>query len=539
MPNQQESSSKQGRPNRYTPTEVNLTNLYHLHRDFEYVSMLNENNADIQGFSFKRPDGKIINYFPAIQDSSGKYPYPDLETWLKSYKNLVSENKIKLNDITIVPLLQVIGDRQHFNTLVVFIDEKKMVYAYIIEPYRTNITSSNFFLPYSYPLEGIGIGIRNYLSRSVKGVNEKNDRVNETTVLLKHIHTGQQPFYDNNNCGAHQINYTEIISHMSDDEMKNKLLFEKRLEGAYLARREQDKKKITEAADKFPQATQNYQQTSQQQVEDDEIELDKNAEKEKKERKDENKPLEKKKRFVITENENENENEKEKEKEKGKRKANKNKQSAKGKKEQPENKTIIDHVINIINEYRVALDEYRISTLEDCNFFKRNIFTRHTRHETAKGLVEVLNKIKSMNTDEVIKNYKAAHLLLACYVSITSCNSQLRMLLEVALAKLLDCELESRTSCVNKEKLFSHRIKSLGNIIPSDSQIPTKNKIEMFQIMKNRNAKEASLFGGADYNSKDFNTIADKLGVVNTNDNTESLSSTSSSSTSTITTRKP
>jgi hypothetical protein len=212
---------------KYKPIQVSEISLHAMHRDLNYEeSYTSTNEAFLQGVAkpaghkFIRTDGKVVKYFYPIRDADvgtdvvGDQPMLNIDDWFNEFgKN------IKDDELAIVPLQQVQHGRAHFNTLV--IHNKKI---YIIEPRSTNVALEGI-KPIRYPSEATG---------------EKLKQMFGAQYEFKNLFTEQQPLFNDEDCGAHQINYTELLYGLPDVALESGDKLAEIMQQAQLSRRLND-----------------------------------------------------------------------------------------------------------------------------------------------------------------------------------------------------------------------------------------------------------------------------------------------------------
>ena len=447
------------RPSIYKPYEANLVNLSNLHRAFDYVGpievsvssedesanekknktkltdalpvfYMGENErikgnqpkqVEIVGQQFQRIDNKKINYFQAIQDAPDKEnKYPTLDQWLETYKKLNNEQlfsrvKTSIHDISIVPFLQVQRGRKHFNTLLIHADKDGTVYVYIIEPRSSNLTRSSGFYPIDESKKKIIDAIQ---GQTINGVKVKN-------IKFSNPKMGHQPFYDDTECGAHHINYVEIIAQLRDRDIENQKSFKKFLSRARLDRRNSDNQKIdfvlkTTGLDK----EEKVEAKSDELIKKEDIDTKKSKEEDLfedfiEETKEDTKKTTADYKDVSIMQEQKN---------KDLNNAFIHSQSE-----------LIDGAIEEIKKYQTR---YSAASF--------NLFSGHTRQKTSEQIINILDNIKTPKiTKNTIQIQQASIILYGCFISIEG-SSKFRDHVGHALAKLLNCEDEYHAIMKNK-----------------------------------------------------------------------------------------
>lgn len=204
------------RPEKYKPDMIYPIMLYYLHSHLTYLNPLKltkSNNDTFYGHQFKRDDGIVVNYFYAIQDEVDNRPpesslgkgHPILDEFITM---CVNAKILTPNSITIAPLEQIQLNRAHFNTILIY-TSPTAVHAYLIEPRSNDITSRLV----SYPTDSLLDDIKRELI------------IPNSTINVSSIKVGRQPLHDDKTCGAHHINFSELITKLPTPiiESANKL----------------------------------------------------------------------------------------------------------------------------------------------------------------------------------------------------------------------------------------------------------------------------------------------------------------------------
>ncbi len=164
------------------------------------VDISDETAPPVHGFRFVRPDHRHVNYFTVIKDAKKEpreFPYPTIDEWIQSYRQLVDAGKISPQDISILPLVQVRKGRKHFNTLCVYTDEQGRLHVLIIEP-----REDNRMIMRDYPVQDI-------ISKLYSGFADVG-----VEVIVDNLMIGTQSRLDDTTCGAQHINALEILSQL-------------------------------------------------------------------------------------------------------------------------------------------------------------------------------------------------------------------------------------------------------------------------------------------------------------------------------------
>lgn len=459
----------QGKPLRYRPTDVLFVGLYCLHRDLSFNSILEPKiqpsstisathsievsvsekeiptpiiNRDypVIGYRFTRADGKKINYFSTVRDVEEEgdgfekigIGCPSLSTWLEGLIELERKQEISLReDIIIVPLVQV-QNRAHYNTLLLHYEistnkdpdneekeddgykNKGRLNIYLIEPRKDNRSG---FTRRMYPVEHIQEEIVSSLSRILP--REQIHFYNPQLDL--------QAMLDDKTCGAHHLNFTEIMIQLRDVELNKPERFANYLRTAQLIRREDDNKKIKCVGHGLKDV--GY-------VEESDVGESKSKGKEK---------------DSLTDDEDgdwcgiERSN------------------------DAP--KTIYSHQYNeglnadlrVEPQLEKMLGE-AIEEIEEYSKLKQGLSTsgRHTRHGTAKLLTNFLQDINKDQSELHAGIHKVSLILYLFHSTIDDKKSKLGDHIAKALAKLLDCEVEYHAYSKDAKKLdaiFEQRLK--------------------------------------------------------------------------------
>jgi len=433
-----------GHPARYSPENVHMVSLSYLHSHFKFAQMLHVNVSDVtapvHGFQFVRPDNRRVNYFTVIKDAKKEpreFPYPTLDEWIQSYLRLVESGEISLQDISILPLVQVRKGRKHFNTLCVYADEQNRLHVLIIEP-----REDNRMIVRDYPVQDIITKLRSGFANV--GVDE---------VSVDNLMIGTQSRLDDTTCGAQHINALEIFSQLNARTLENHQQIKKYIATAVISRRDADNG-IIHSYNSL--TTANAEQIGQRALDEELLPAY--------HRKEKSRPQsiiskEDSDGFVVSSN-NDNADETEI-----------NMQTA-----QLMQSRQINLAINTqLQQRKRATDAQRLeqATMAINKYMRvdRKIFgffAAHTRHETAVEMVNILNEIqRDDNLTVAERNYKAAMFLYYCYTSMSKESGVLQSCIEESLVKLLDCALEfnhissyaREERCMPLTQLFANRLR--------------------------------------------------------------------------------
>lgn len=443
---------------KYKPNEALFLALYGLHRDFEFEfceAITDEDTSkNFIYYRFKRSDGAYITYFEPIQDADGfKENYPTLSVFLK----IMAENDRKKifksnNEIIIVPLLQV-QDRHHFNTLV-FHHSKNKTHVYIVEPRSNNLTK---WPRICYPVKKLIHAIRRHFPDSI----------------IENPKIGLQSLTDDTTCGAHHINFTEIISHLKSDVITHTNCFKRALRRENLTRRDNDREKINFISSVMENENKKIEDNAASENKPELIYANNDKDKEK--------IISSEKDDMCKEFEDECEDDLKRDKSSYLDEAALN---------SAETQQAIHKAIRAEEQRRC--EEALQSAIDSINAFSNSasqrtgFFKSSTRVSTANGIVKILNGIKQSEVEVETKNFHAALLLHFCQYAIGSRKSDLRTALETAMAKLLNCEPEYQNICAttpgnnNRFKklnaLFRHQL-FLRGMAPA-------NELQMYRYAK-------------------------------------------------------
>jgi len=387
----------------------------------------------LQAYQFKRLDGKRVNYFTTIKDDketgvslpnqNGKF-LPVLEDWLEGYIKLIKSGSISYSDITVVPIVQVRA-RSHFNTLVIHGDDQGFLHVYIVEPRSSN----RRWYQVNYPVKDIKDKIENRLAAENTG----------KIVKVKNVLLEEQSFFDDETCGAHQVNTTEVVTQLSSRVIADPKELTGALRCTSIERRDEDKKRRSEiiavVRGSGAQAPAIGTSSKHASVAGDDIDDG----------------------FRVV---------------------------------RPSSKQVDVRTLTHLTEQNIRdLDdrppgpnalfmaaEIEMSDLLDAAiseidkyvspFTLRYFKSSHTRQQTKESILDILDGIK--NLDDVSpeeKRHRAAMLLFLFYDNISDTRSKLRRCLEQALIPMLDCKVEydSTTSSAKHRDLFIRRLALLKN----------------------------------------------------------------------------
>lgn len=413
------------RPKQYEPEDVTKVGLYCLHSNLTYFDSFKKackTSNDIVGYKFRRQDGQVFNYFQVLQDVDDEHvpreerkgrKYPTLDEFIDGYKQMLEDGIIQKGEINIAPLVQVQYQRAHFNTLVIYSDENNVTHAYIIEPRSTD------YMPNK--LKDYGID---------KLASHIESKFDEDKINAQAIKVGKQSIADDKTCGAHQINFTEIMTMLPTDVFTHPANLQQHLAHTHVTRRRNDNALIhlitTSFADfkanKTPAANSAASASSSVKKIESDIDSDNDLE-----------------TFTTIDDIDE--------------KLiiylhNKEFQSALSKRfADRRNLTISDLLITSIDEIEKGYLNKHQSKLF-------NFFSGHTRQDAAQLIKDALEFIhKNPNIADDRKLLDAVILLFANFNAIKDTKSDLRLCLGGALARLLDCEYEYQTQLVNSSAI--------------------------------------------------------------------------------------
>lgn len=450
------------RPIQYKPEDVTHVGLYCLHRDLTYIASIKqhcETSSDITGYKFRRNDGQVFNYFEVLQDVSDQHisvdkrkgrNYPTLDDFIDGYKKLLDKGVINKGDINIAPLVQVQHQRAHFNTLVVYLDEDNIIHAYIIEPRSTDYMFNK--------MKDYGI---QELANSIKTRFDKDQPINANAIKI-----GKQSITDDKTCGAHQINFTEVMTMLPASVFKTAADLQAFLAHTHLTRRKNDNDLIETITTAFG-VFKDYKDKLQQKF-DPEPSASSAATKVEDDSDDEN-------AFTLIDEKNENaliylhhpEFQQ------------KLSTDFEAKRKQTPTDLIATSIQEIENGY---IGKHKKSL---------QLFKSHTRHDTAKFINETLESIKNENIGDDKKLLKAALFLQAAFNSISDNKSELRLSLGHALAHLLDCKFEytaqlSQSTAItvrnNLQTLFSEQIGFKLAFLTEDEALVLTKRFENIKL---------------------------------------------------------
>lgn len=217
---------------KYAPTQADQINVLNLIQSFGIPekACIRINNKTNWWLKFNQ--GKI-NYLSPAKDSDDSDYFLSapgnqaLGYILSTYKQACQTALISLNSITIIPLLQVIDSRNHFNTLAIQRIEAGFK-VWRIEP-----RSNDLMAIHKYPVQ------------QIKATVETCLKDNDHTIEYSSIYTGQQSWSNNTQCGAHQINHTLALSFLAQQEILNNQIIKRHLRRTSLALRSSDAKKLS------------------------------------------------------------------------------------------------------------------------------------------------------------------------------------------------------------------------------------------------------------------------------------------------------
>jgi hypothetical protein len=499
-----------GRPKRYKPQHVQTVSLDFLHSHFHFRDMLSHGNPDsgaplVTAYQFTRPDGRKINYFQTIKDANKdpvNYPYPTLETWLIAYNDMILSGQVSPQDISIMPLVQVRKGREHFNTLCAYMDSSNRLRVLIIEP-----RSDNRMMINNYPVDDMIRTIRNTLQRLQPDVD----------VVIENPKIGVQPTLDDTTCGAHQINFVEVISQLSSEKLDDTQVVTRYLKSVNLGRREADNRiisyfnrKIQGAAEVIGQdALDKESQTQNEASEVNRAPVAKRScaaiisidddfdRKQKVDDEDDLIMIAQPRIKSLSEVQSKADSDTNRESDVyspiteliKSQKVNVRINARSGEEQRTKHDSAINNCVNTIGRYLQV---------------KRNLFglfATHTRHQTTNEIIDILNAINDENGISCIeRNRKAAIFLYYCYVSIKADNSELRAYIQAALADLLDCKNELNSSLGHMRDQFSvvaHMSQIFRTRLDIESQLSSSNKDNyspVYAMMREINNDDASIY---------------------------------------------
>ncbi len=406
---------------KYHPMAAVNVSLYALHRDFDFIDYQEFvlDPINLHYYRFQRADGVFINYFEAISDALSEKEtnnvYPLLAQFLLAYKGLEESSAISAQDITIVPFLQV-QNRQHFNTLVLYADNSQR-YVHIIEPRSNNLTRPPAVF---YPID--------------ESIQRIKAFFGQENVVVHNPKIGLQGIRDDTTCGAHHINFTEIIAHLKTETITRVNALKRVLRRTNLSRRDVDQDKIKVISGQLS-AMEDQSKTDQPEIARVQV-LSARDDEEKEESDDELFEG-----FMSEAGED-------LERDASSYQAMDPVHSASVQKdlaneikkiELERADTALEKVIGIFEAYTQQLSQ------------PWGFFTPAGRPSTVIKLIEILKNIKNNPyADSRIKNYHAALLLNFFHNAISSTDKQFCDVIENSLATLLNCELEYKAISQHK-----------------------------------------------------------------------------------------
>lgn len=205
------------RPKRYTVSEQNYVNLYHLILAFGQPTEVTQEDDGIKIFHFyDAKKDRMVNYFWTVKDSDDPHNIaPECVTLavaLDKYKEIIKPETIA-KDITIIPLVEI-NKRKHFNTIAICDN-----HACLIEP-----RSSNRQILFNYDINPVKTALEN------------------TNLKFYNLFIGQQSYFNDEDCGAYQINHTLQLAQLTS--LENPVEVKEHLKLSHLDERSEDAAKF-------------------------------------------------------------------------------------------------------------------------------------------------------------------------------------------------------------------------------------------------------------------------------------------------------
>lgn len=323
--------------------------------------------------TYRRRDGVMVNYLGTIRDmdDDANGMFPTLAEWLSNAP--VIEN----NSITIAPFVQVDLGRRHFNTLVIHADAHGNTQVYILEP-----RSNQFVLPKRftliYPIE--------------RAVELLKTRFGENVACLN---LGVQSLLDDISCGAHHINFAEMISHLDGETIRDREKLQRALRVTSADSRLLDGGKFDDEAPAvvMPSGISSTSLDLEDGFTDIALTRDSDSER----------SQDAMMRVMTT--------------------------------SEPIVSGSVPSLLNGMDKANSILQRYHAECKPS-----GGLFSKHTRHATVRAIQQRIAEIAQSDDTPDMKKFNVAMLLFSAFLTNKSRHSQLRGLIASALASVLDCE---------------------------------------------------------------------------------------------------